>query len=86
MIEHYCFAQSIQTKLGRIVSCPTSKRILTRQAADVDDVARSFVLKAQQGFPAAIENPRQIGTNGLLPLVHSQLRRALKHTDTRVVD
>src|SRR5260370_14758687 len=84
MIEHHCLAQPIQSKLRRIVSCPTSKRILAGQAAYVDDVAAP-VPNSAKSFLRTIENPRQIRLQRFLPLLNTQFRCTLENPDTGVV-
>src|SRR6185503_10515031 len=48
-VLHDRFAEPIQSKLGSIVSRPSFERVLPGQAADIDDVSTTTLLKVWNG-------------------------------------
>src|SRR5688572_25469170 len=55
---HQGFAESIQTKLRRVIGSHFGVRVCTRQRRDVDDIAATTLLHLRNNFMAAIENAK----------------------------
>jgi hypothetical protein len=85
VIQHHSFTKTIQSELRSIVSCPTRERILSSQATYIDDVAALPVPHPWQSFLRTVESTRQIRFQRFGPIVHTQLRRALEDSDSRIV-
>src|SRR3984885_13336895 len=85
MVQHHCFAEAVQSELGSVVGGAARECIFPRQASNVDDVTAATFLHARERFARAIERPRQIRLDGLLPILHCEFRRAFHYAHARIV-
>src|ERR1700722_10950738 len=85
MVQHHRFGEPAQPEFGSVVCRAARKRILARQAADVDDVGAATFLHSQQGFARAVKHSRQIGLNRLPPILRREFRRAFHYSHARII-
>lgn len=57
---HQRFTESVQAKLGSVVSCHLRMSVRARERGDVDDVTTTTLLHQWDGFMATVKNAKDI--------------------------
>jgi hypothetical protein len=85
VVEHHGLAESIQPEFRGIVSRPTRKWILPREAADVDDCPSPAVAESRQRLAATEEHTGQVRVESGSPFLVSKLGYWAKNSDARII-
>lgn len=85
MVQHHGFGEAIESEFRGIVSGSPSKGILSREAADVDDVASARRFHSWYNFVATVVHTRKIQVDHAMPILRGQLFDRCEDAETGVV-
>src|SRR5258708_35666853 len=85
-VTHQCLTETIQTKLGSVISGSTFDCILPGQAANVDDVAATALTHQGHRLVTTIIDAIQICLDHREPFLGSEVCYIPHNSDTGVVD
>src|SRR5262245_13698469 len=83
---HQGFAECVESRFRGTVGGPIRKRVVSRQAADIDNPPAAARAEMRQRRTAAVKNAGQVGIEDFLPFVDGHVANGTKHTYAGVVD